>query len=126
MRTRLVIPKSHRNWVKMIHHANHWRDLAQVKKRAQEHVFWPEMIKDLKSYIDQCKHCQIHMTSHQKEPLIPTEAPLYPFQKVAADFFEVKGYHYFVFVDRYSGWNRTSYFEPEGAMSSELIKVLRQ
>ena len=71
-----VIPKSIRNRVKMIHHANHRRDLARVKKRAQEHVFWPEMIKDLKSYIDQCKHCQIHMPSHQKEPLIPTEAPL--------------------------------------------------
>ena len=80
MRTRLVIPKSLRNRVKMIHHANHRRDLVWVKKRAQEHVFWPKMIKDLKSYIDQCKHCQIHMPSHQKEPLIPTEAPRYPFQ----------------------------------------------
>ena len=57
-------------------HANHRSDLAWVKKRAQEHMFWPKMIKDLKSYIDQCKHCQIHMTSHQKEPLIPTEALL--------------------------------------------------
>ena len=49
------------------------------------------MSKDLKSYIDQCEHCQIHMPSHPKEPLISTEleAPLNPFQKVAADFFEV-------------------------------------
>ena len=38
----------------------------------------------------------------------------------------MKGYHYFVFVDTYSGWNRTSYFKPGGAMSSEMIKVLRQ
>ena len=89
MRTRLVVPKSLRNRVKMILHADHRRDPSRVKKRVQEYVFWPEMSKDLKSYIDQCKHCQIHMPSHPKEPLIPTEAPLNPFQKVAADFFEV-------------------------------------
>ena len=48
--------------------------------------------------------------SHPKEPLIPTEAPLYPFQMVAADYFEVgtRTHHYLVYVDRYSGWNRTN------------------
>ena len=45
------------------------------------------MSKDLKFYIHQCEHCQIYMPTPQKEPLIPTEAPLYTFQKVAADFF---------------------------------------
>ena len=89
-------------------------------------MFWPGMSVDLKSYIDQCVHCQVHMPSHPKEPLMLTEAPLYPFQKVAADFFEVQNYHYLVYVDRYSGWNRTAYFKPGGATSAELIKVLRQ
>ena len=50
------------------------------------------------------------MPSHPKEPLIPTEAPLYPSQMVAADYFEVgtRTHHYLVYVDRYSGWNRTT------------------
>ena len=61
------------------------------------------MNSNLKSYIEQCVHCQIHMPSHPKKPLMPTEAPIYPFQKVAADYFEVKGHHYLVYVDRYSG-----------------------
>ena len=126
MRTRLVIPKLLRSRVKMILHADHRRDLARVKMRAQEHVFWPGMSVDLKSYIDQCVQCQVNMPSHQKEPLIPTAAPIYPFQMVAADFFEVQNYHYLVYVDRYSGWNRTAYFKPGKATSAEVIKVLRQ
>ena len=55
-----------------------------------------------------------------------TEVPIYPFQKVAADFFEVKNYHFLVYVDIYSGWNRTAYFRPGGATSGELIKALRK
>ena len=56
----------------------------------------------LKSFIEHYKYCQIHMPSHPKEPLIPTEAPLYPFQMVAADYFEVgtRTHHYLVYVDR--------------------------
>ena len=65
------------------------------------------MSMDLKSFIEQFVHCQIHMPSYQKELLIPTEAPVYPFQKVAADFFEIKIYHYLVYVDRYSGLLQT-------------------
>ena len=80
----------------------------------------------LKSFIEQCKYCQIHMPSHPKEPLIPTEAPLYPFQMVAADYFEVgtRTHHYLVYVDRYSGWNRTMWFPLGKSTSAELIRDL--
>ena len=69
----------------------------------------------LKSFIEQCEYCQIHMPSHPKEPLIPTEAPLYPFQMVAADYFEVGTW-------TNSGWNRITLF-PLGT-SAELIRDL--
>ena len=56
--------------------------------------------------------------------MIPTEAPLYSFQMVAADYFKVwtRTHHYLVYVDRYSGWNRTMWF-PLGT-SAELIRDL--
>ena len=38
MRTRLVVPKSIRKRVKMILHSDHRKDLARVKRKAQEHV----------------------------------------------------------------------------------------
>ena len=51
--------------------------------------------------------------------MIPTEAPLYPFQMVAADYFEVgtRTHHYLVYVDRYSGW-----FPLGKSTSAELIR----
>ena len=80
-RSRMLIPRSLRNQVKQILHADHRRDLIRVKRWAQEHVFWPNMTSDLKSFIEQCVHCQVNMPSHPKEPLIPTESPVYPFQR---------------------------------------------
>ena len=52
-RSRLVVPKALRNQVKQVLHANHRRDLVRVKARAQEHVYWPNMLADLKSFVEQ-------------------------------------------------------------------------
>ncbi len=68
MRTRLVILRTLRQRVKAILHVDHRRDLVRVKKRALEHVYWPRMSEDLKSFIDQCQFCQVHAPSHPKEP----------------------------------------------------------
>ena len=86
-RSRLLIPKPLRNRVKQIFHADNRWDLTRVKIHAQKHVYWPNMTSDLKFFIEQCVYCQVNMPSHPKEPLIPSEPPIYPFQKVAADFF---------------------------------------
>ena len=95
-RSRLIIPKALRNRVKQVLHADHRRDLTRVKARAQEHVYWPTMASDLKSFMEQCMFCQVNMPSHPKEPLVPTEVPEYLFQMVAADYFEVKNHSYLV------------------------------
>ena len=125
LRSRMIIPKALRNRVKKILHADHRRDLTRVKLRAAEHVYWTNMAGDLKSFIQQCEYCQVHMPSQQKEPLMPTKAPEYPFQMVAADYFEVKGHHYLIYVERYTWWNKTTWFPPGKSMSKELIKALR-
>ena len=76
--------------------------------------------------MQQCKYCQIHIFSYPKEPLMPSEVYVHPFQMVAADYFEVKSHHYLVYVDCSSGWNRTAYFLPGKSTSADLIKVLRE
>ena len=45
---------------------------------------------------------------------------------VAADYFEVVTgtHHYLVYVDRYSGWNRTMWFPLGKSTSAELIRDL--
>ena len=125
LRSRMLIPKSLRNRVKQILHADHRRDLSRIKRQAQEHVSWPNMAAKLKTFIDQCVHCQVNMPSHVREPLVPTKAPVYPVQMVACDYFEVAQHSYMVYVDRYSGWNRTCHFPPGKSTSTELIRCLR-
>ena len=88
-------------------------------------MYWPNVTKDLKFFIKQCMYCQVNMPSHPKEPLIPSDPPAYPFQKVAANYFGVKNHSYLVYVDRYTGWNRTAHFPQGKSTSAELIKILR-
>ena len=71
-RSRLIIPKALRNQVKQVLHTDHRRDLTCVKARAQEYMYWPTMVSDLKSFMEQCMFCQVNMPSHPKEPLVPT------------------------------------------------------
>ena len=60
-----------------------------------------------------------------KKPLIPYEAPTYPFQQVAADYFKVNNNSYLVYISQYSAWATTYYFPPGSSTSAELIKVFR-
>ena len=50
-----------------------------------------------------CRDCNIITPSQRKEPIILCESPEYPFQ-VVADYFELKGFYYLLYADRYSGW----------------------
>ena len=51
--------------------------------------------------IKECFTCA-KMFSPQKEPMILTELPQYPWQKVGVDLFQLKGSNYLVVVDYYS------------------------
>ena len=88
---RIFIPRSLRNRVKENLHAAHQRDITRIRMRANQHVYWPSMAADLRSYVDQCKFCQINRPSQPKEPLISADQPSYPFEKVAADYFIING-----------------------------------
>ena len=61
------------------------------------------MTSDLKAFIKQCEFCHINMPSHPKELLITSEAPMYPIERVVANYFKVNNHSYLVYVDGYSG-----------------------
>ena len=84
---RVFIPRSLRNRVKENLHAAHQRDLTRVKMRANQHIYWPSMAAEIKSYLDQCNFCQMNRPSQPKEPMLVSDPPTYPFEKVAADYF---------------------------------------
>ena len=123
---RIFIPHSLRARVKQVLHADHRRDLTRVKYRANLHVYWPSLAQDLKLFVEQCTRCQVNAPSQQKEPLVLTPSPNYPFQLVAADFFQVRGQSYLVYVDRFSGWLKIAHFRRGEVSSEQLIKQLRK
>ena len=123
---RVFVPRSLRNRVKESLHAAHQRDLTRVKMRANQHVYWPSMAADIKSYLDQCRFCQINRPSQHKEPMLISDPPTYPFEKVAADYFLIGGIYYLVYVDRFSGWPEVAQFSKYKATAATLITSLRE
>lgn len=52
--------------------------------------------------MNRCRKCAEWRINNQKEPLIPHEVPLRPWQKLEADFFKFKEQTYLCVVDNFS------------------------
>ena len=72
---------------------------AQLQVVADE--LWPGMSSQLTDLVSNCVECKKHLTP-KVQPLIPTELPQLPWQKVAMDLFEWKKKTYLLIVDFYS------------------------
>ena len=102
-RDRIVIPPSLRDKVLSALHSAH-QSVSQMSSRAETSVFWPGMtpaINDLRAH---CIACNRIAPSQPSLPPTPPVLPAYPFQCIAADYFQYAGNHYLVAVDRYSNW----------------------
>ena len=69
--------------------------------RAKAAVWWPGMHHELANFVKQCNVCAKEQ-SPSTEPLITTDLPLYPWQRVATDLFIFKGVNYLLVVDYFS------------------------
>ena len=59
------------------------------------------MSQQIKDYVAQCPGC-IKETPMKREPLIATELPDYPWQRIATDLFTLNGVNYLLVVDYFS------------------------
>ena len=59
------------------------------------------MQQDILNTVKHCDKC-LKKSPPAREPLITTELPLYPWQRVATDLFVLKGIHYLLMVDYFS------------------------
>ena len=121
---RLVVPGNLRDRVARCLHSGH-QGIDSMLRRARQAVYWPGMEADLKLQRARCDTCNIHAPSQQREPLLGTDPPDFPFQKTAADFFQIGNKFYLAYADRLTGWLEISYF-PNGVTSSRVIPVLRR
>ena len=102
-RDRIVIPPSLRSKVLSGLHAAH-QSVSQMMSRAENSIFWPGMSPAINNVRAQCSACNRIAPSQPSLPPTPPILPAYPFQAIAADYFQYAGQNYLVAVDRYSNW----------------------
>ena len=97
---RLVIPVSMRMDILERIHEGH-QGIVTCRERAKISVWWPGMSKQLEELVTGCSICVKHR-SNAPEPMIPSQLPDRPWQKVGTDLFELKGQSYLVVIDYFS------------------------
>ena len=102
-KNRVVIPSALRPMVLETLHSAH-QGVTGMTLRAQTCVWWPGITPQIRETRDKCRVCNEYAPSQPSAPPEPLQHPDYPFQQVAADYFQAGGHHYLVVVDRFSGW----------------------
>ena len=97
---RIVIPNAMRHDILAKLHGGH-QGIVKCRARARESVWWPGLSVELQEMITNCRVCTKERTQHP-EPLIPSELPELPFQKVGTDLFEWEKHTYLLLMDYYS------------------------
>ena len=97
----VLIPKKMREEIRNALCCAH---LSTVKtlERANTCVFWPRMKAEIEQHKEHCEGCQKFPNVQRKEPLIPHEIPVRPWQKVAIDIAETNAKKMLVAVCYYS------------------------
>ena len=97
---RIVIPTALRRDILEKLHTGH-QGIVKCRERARQSVWWPGLSTQL---LQKVKDCSICCKEHSQpaEPLITSELPELPFQKVGTDLFEWEKRTYLLLVDYYS------------------------
>lgn len=97
--SRIHIPASLRLDILDKLHEGH-QGILKCRQRAVQSVWWPGISRDVESMVKQCVVCAKRAKT-VPEPLIPSEFPERPWQKVATDLYEQNG-TYLLVVDYFS------------------------
>ena len=97
---RIVIPESLQQEVLSQLHEGH-QGIVNCQNRARISVWWPSISKQLEQFFLKCPTCCKNFQI-VTEPLITTELPSRPWEKVASDLYEFKGASYVLVVDYFS------------------------
>ena len=97
---RIVVPKQLQKETLQKIHTGH-QGIVRCRLRAATSVWWPGISKELELFIQKCPEC-VKSIPNSREPLIPTPLPEHPWEKVAADLFQLNGLTYLLVVDYFS------------------------
>ena len=97
---RIIVPRSMRDEIRGKVHAGH-QGIQRCRLRLATSVWWPGVLREIEQLVKSCPVCMKKTTPHT-EPLLQPALPSHPWEKVAADLFQLKGKSYLVVVDYYS------------------------
>ena len=123
MNDRVVVPASYRAKVLRGLHSAH-QGVSSMLGRAHQSVYWPGLDIAVRNTRYSCHQCNELAPSQPREPLCSSRAPLYPFQQICLDYFELGHHSYLSSVDRFSGWLTIYHFQ-HGATATQLISICR-
>ena len=124
MDDRVTIPTSMKKNILQILHSAH-QGVSNMTARANQTVYWPDILKDIRNTRYTCKACSEVAPSQPQEPLQLSPSPDWPFQQICADYFELENHSYLSIVDRYIAWLNIYHFCPGHSTSKTLIDTFR-
>ena len=119
--SRIVIPATLQKQVlQKVHHGH--QGIQRFRLRIASSVWWPGVSKAIERYIKNCSQC-VKSYVPPKEPLITSPLPTRPWQKLAADLFELNKSHYLIIVDYFSRYPEV--IKLTSTTSVSIINVLK-
>ena len=103
-----------------IHHGH--QGIQRCQARVKTSVWWPGVSQAVEVYVKNCSHCQKRYVP-PKEPLISSTLPSRPWDRVAADLFELNNNHYIVIVDYFSRYPEVCQLKSTTSVS--VVKTLK-
>ncbi|XP_047998259.1 uncharacterized protein K02A2.6-like [Leguminivora glycinivorella] len=106
--TSIIIPASMRKDMLQKIHASH-AGINRCKNLARGVLFWPSMSSDIEQFVENCIVCLKYRTANTSEPLIVSDSPSYPWEKIGADLLQFRDKKYLVIIDYYSKYIELAY-----------------
>ena len=118
---RIVVLKTMRTETIQKLHQGH-QGIQRCRLRARSSVWWPGISKQINDFVSQCPKC-CRDALQQRESLITSTLPDYPWQRAATDLFELKGVTYLVLMDYFSRFPEVT--QLKSTTSSSVINALK-
>ena len=116
--SRIVIPTSMQlEMLYKLHHAH--QGIQKCQQWAQQSIWWPGLSRQLTDLVKNCSIC-CKERYQPPEPLMPSQFPTLPWQKVGTDLFYWKNACYLLIVDYYSRYIETAKLANESSL--EVIR----
>ncbi len=125
----IVVPKSLRQRVIDLAHQGH-QGIVKTKALIRSRVWFPGIDRMVEKRVSECIPCQATTKTEHFQPMVPSDMPKGPWEKVDGDFFgpTPENWYYFVNYDEYSRFPtvnaiRSTSFETVQPVLDELFSL---